>query len=404
MSSEQNDYSEFMGKGKARERMFETEIPIGFFHSALLEPYRTRYFIEDEIVKDCEIEVDPAYRGIERMLQGMPVDKANIITERICGICSNGHLWSSVRTAETGLKIEIPRAAQAIRVLAEELERLHSHLLFIAHASEVLGHETFAYRSFLMREPVMQILYMISGNRVNYAIPVLGGVRPRTQIAEWKGKAILEAMDKLDANLRKFIERFLSDIMVMSRLSGVGVCDKQTAIKYHAVGPTARASGVDLDYRTKMPEYKDFDWDMVVLDEGDNAARIKTRALECLVSTRIARQAIEKAMGDSEVLNRNWQIGPMPVQHNYIEVPRGELYHSYGLDDQGKIGHYIVRTPTMTNLATMEVACVGDQLTDAVVTLATCDPCLTCCNRFVVVDEKGRERSMTVRDVRGGGS
>ena len=402
MEEERDDYSEFMGKGKARERTFECEVPIGFVHSALLEPYRTRYFIEDEIVKDCEKEVDPAHRGIERILEGMPVEKANIITERICGICSHGHLFNSVRTAEIGLGIEPPPAAAAIRVLGQELERIHSHLIFIAHACEVLGHETFAYRSFLMREPVMEILYLLSGNRVHYSIPVLGGVRPRTQITEWKGRKILAEMDKLEVELKKFIDRFLSDIMVMARLEGVGLCDKQTAKKYHAVGPTARASGIEEDHRTHMYEYEDFDWEIVVLDEGDNAARIKTRALECLVSAKIARQAVEKAIGDGDVLNRDWEVGPMETQHDYNEVPRGELYHSYALDDHGRVRHYIIRTPTMTNLATMEVACIGDQLTDAVVTLASCDPCLACCNRFVVVDEKGRERVMTVEDLRRG--
>lgn len=400
MDTQEVDYSEFMGKGKARERTFETEIPIGFIHSALLEPYRTRYFVEDEIVKDCEIEVDLAHRGIERILQGMPVEKANIITERICGICSHGHLFNSCRAADIGLGTEIPDAAVAIRVLGAELERLHSHLIFIAHACEVLGHETFAYRAFLMREPVMQMLYWISGNRVHYSIPVLGGVRPRTQITEWKGKKILSGMDKLEADLKKFVDRILSDIMVMSRLTGVGLCDKQMAEKYHAVGPTARASGVEFDHRIHMYEYDNFDWEMVVLDEGDNAARVKTRALECFVSLSLVKQAVEKAMGDSDVLNRDWEIGPMVRQHSYSEVPRGELYHSYALDEHGHIRHYIVRTPTMTSLATMEQACIGDQLTDAVVTLATCDPCLACCNRFIVVNEKGRERTMGIEDLR----
>ncbi len=400
MSGDLSDYSDFMGKGKARETAFECEIPVGFNHSALLEPYRTRYFVEDEIVKDCEIEVDPAHRGIERILEGMPVEKAQIITERICGICSHGHLWNSVRTADSGLGIDVPEAAHAIRVLGEELERLHSHLIFIAHACEVLGHETFAYRSFLLREPVMEILYIISGNRVHYSIPVLGGVRPRTQIAQWKADKILSVMDKLETDLRRFVDRFLSDVMVTSRLKGVGVCDKRMAEKYHAVGPTARASGVEYDLRTQMKEYKAFDWDMVVLDDGDNLARVAARALECFVSANIVRQAVEKASGHADVLNRDWEIGPMKMQHSYIEVPRGELYHSYALDEKGRIEHYIVRTPTVTSLATMEMACIGDQLTDAVVTLASCDPCLTCCNRFIVVDEKGRQREMGLDDLR----
>jgi energy-converting hydrogenase B subunit N len=245
------------------------------------------------------------------------------------------------------------------------------------------------------------MLYLVSGNRVHYSIPVLGGVRPRCMISEWKAKKILEIVDDLEAKMKKFVPRVLSDIMFMSRLTGAGYQDKQEAIKYHSVGPTARASGVEWDYRTTMPEYKDYDWDMVVLDEGDNAARIKTRALEIFVSISLVRQAVEKAVGKTEVLNRDWEVGPMPFQASYIEVPRGELYHSYALDDTGHVKHYKIRTPSMNCMPAMEVACIGDQLTDAVVTVASCDPCLACCNRFAVVDEKtGKEKIMGIEDLR----
>ena len=72
-----------------RSNIIETEIPMGTVHPAALEPYRVRFFVEDEIVQEAEITIGVNHRGIERIMEGLPVEKANALTEKICGICSN---------------------------------------------------------------------------------------------------------------------------------------------------------------------------------------------------------------------------------------------------------------------------------------------------------------------------
>ena len=72
-----------------RSNIIETEIPMGTVHPAALEPYRVRFFVEDEIVREAEITIGVNHRGIERIMEGLPVEKANSLTEKICGICSN---------------------------------------------------------------------------------------------------------------------------------------------------------------------------------------------------------------------------------------------------------------------------------------------------------------------------
>ena len=160
-----------------RQEVIETEVTMGTVHSAAIEPYRVRLFVEDEIIRDAEITVGLNHRGIERIMEGLPVEKANSLTEKICGICSNSHIWNSVMVAEKGLGIEIPERATYIRIIMGELERLHSHLLYLAHGNEVLGHETFAMRIFYIRETVMELLRMIGGNRVQYGVSIIGGVQ-----------------------------------------------------------------------------------------------------------------------------------------------------------------------------------------------------------------------------------
>ncbi|MBU0762852.1 MAG: nickel-dependent hydrogenase large subunit, partial [Candidatus Altiarchaeota archaeon] len=168
-----------------------TEIDVGTVHPVLIEPFRTRFWVEDEEVIDCEITYNAAHRGIERIIEGLPIKKAHMITEKVCGLCSHAHLWNSLRVTEKAMGLEVPERANYIRVLVMELDRVHSHLFFLAHGCETLGHETFTYRAFSLREPVMRILQELTGNRVHYSAPVLGGVRPRCDPSEETRKKIV---------------------------------------------------------------------------------------------------------------------------------------------------------------------------------------------------------------------
>ncbi|MGX8694136.1 MAG: nickel-dependent hydrogenase large subunit [Methanobrevibacter sp.] len=366
-----------------RSNIIETEIPMGTVHPAALEPYRVRFFVEDEIVQEAEITIGVNHRGIERIMEGLPVEKANALTEKICGICSNSHIWNSCRTAEIGLDIEIPKRAEYIRVIMGELERLHSHFLYLAHGCEVLSHETFSMRVFYLREIVMELLAMIGGNRVQYGCSVLGGVRPRCDLDEAKLLRLKEDMDKVEAGLTDFANRFTADSIVMSRISGIGVLPQKQAIKLAVTGPTLRATGVARDLRTTMFEYDNFDFNVVTQPDGDVKSNLLMRALESFESIKIIRQAIAN-IPEGKVINRDWEMFDTDFIESYIEVPRGTLYHSYALES-GRVRHCVIRTPSMANIGAMQYACIGDQITDAQLCIVQCDPCFTCTDRAIEI-------------------
>ena len=366
-----------------RSNIIETEIPMGTVHPAALEPYRVRFFVEDEIVQEAEITIGVNHRGIERIMEGLPVEKANALTEKICGICSNSHIWNSCRTAEIGLGIEIPKRAEYIRVIMGELERLHSHFLYLAHGCEVLSHETFSMRVFYLREIVMELLAMIGGNRVQYGCSVLGGVRPRCDLDEAKLLRLKEDMDKVEAGLTDFANRFTADSIVMSRISGIGVLPQKQAIKLAVTGPSLRATGVARDLRTTMFEYDNFDFNVVTQPDGDVKSNLLMRALESFESIKIIRQAIAD-IPEGKVINRDWEMFDTDLTESYIEVPRGTLYHSYALES-GRVRHCVIRTPSMANIGAMQYACIGDQITDAQLCIVQCDPCFTCTDRAIEI-------------------
>lgn len=372
-------------KNVKSEDVIETEITMGTVHPAALEPYRVRFFVEDEIVKDAEITIGVNHRGIERIMEGLPVEKANSLTEKVCGICSNGHIWNSVLTAEKALQIDAPERASYIRVLMGELERLHSHLLYLAHGSEVLAHETFAMRIFYIRETIMELLKMVGGNRVQYGCSVIGGVRPRCELNEMRIQKILEGMDFVEKQVSDFADRFISDPMVMSRITGTCAISKKEALRLAATGPTLRATGVELDLRTSMGVYDPFEFDIITQDDGDVKSNLLVRAFEIFESIKIVRQVV-KNLPAGPIVNRDWEMQDSPAVKNYIEVPRGKLYNSYGLED-GRVRGSIIRTPSMTNIGTMQFACIGSHISDAQLGIVQCDPCFTCTDRAIKITQ-----------------
>ena len=366
-----------------RSNIIETEIPMGTVHPAALEPYRVRLFVEDEIVQEAEITIGVNHRGIERIMEGLPVEKANALTEKICGICSNSHIWNSCRTAEIGLDIEIPERARYIRIIMGELERLHSHFLYLAHGCETVAHETFSMRVFYLREIVMELLAMIGGNRVQYGCSVIGGVRPRCDLDEAKLQRLKDDLDKLEEGLTDFAQRFMADSILISRVTGVGVLPAKQAIRLAVTGPSLRATGVARDLRTTMFEYDDFDFNVVTQPDGDVKSNLLMRALESFESIKIIRQAIAN-IPDGKVVNRDWEMFDTDIIESYIEVPRGTLYHSYALES-GRVRHSIIRTPSMANIGAMQYACIGDHVTDAQLCIVQCDPCFTCTDRAIEI-------------------
>jgi len=366
-----------------KKQVIETEVPLGPVHSAAIEPYRVRLFVEDEIVKDAEITIGVNHRGIERIMEGLPVEKANSLTEKICGICSNIHIWNSVLVAEKALEIDVPERAQYIRIIMAELERLHSHLLYLAHGNEVLGHETFSMRLFYIRETVMELLRMVGGNRVQYGVPVIGGIRPRAELDQMKIQKIEDGINFLEEKLSNFAERFISDPMIMSRITGVGVIKKEDALRLAVSGPTLRATGVAVDLRRDMKEYDPFDFDVITQDDGDIKSNLLMRVLENFESIKIIRQAINH-LPEGSITNRSWEMQDTPITKNYVEAPRGKLYHSYALND-GRVRHCIIRTPSITNIGAMEYACIGCHITDAQLAVVQCDPCFTCTDRAIQI-------------------
>ena len=160
-----------------RRKVMKVQIPIGPQHPALKEPISLRMTVDGEVITDADLRLGYNHRGLEKLAEEKTYLQNIYLTERICGICSHSHATCFVQGVEKLLEVEPPRRGQYIRYLVSELERVHSHLLWLGVAGHEAGFDSFFMYTWRDREVVMDLLEMISGNRVHYAINTLGGVR-----------------------------------------------------------------------------------------------------------------------------------------------------------------------------------------------------------------------------------
>ena len=174
-------------------------VPIGPYHPALEEPIHARLITEGEVIKDAEVFVGYNHRGIEKLATERNAIQTLVLVERVCGICSHSHAFTYAMAVEKINGIEVPRRGDYIRVITAELERLHSHFLWLGIACHIIGHDSMFMHIWDERELVMDILEKMTGNRVNYAMVTIGG--SRRDISDELRREILDACDKLKAPL-----------------------------------------------------------------------------------------------------------------------------------------------------------------------------------------------------------
>ena len=355
-------------------------IPIGPYHPALEEPYKLSVACQGERVQGVTIEIGFSFRSIELLAQRRNYVQDLVLVERVCGICSGIHTQTFAMAAEALLGVQLPDRARYIRLIITELERLHSHLLWAGIGAEDIGFQTMFMQIFALRERVMDVLELISGNRVHYAMNCLGGVNRDLTDPEAILSAIREVRRKLE---RDIVPVFTQDRTIRGRTAGVGRLSREAALAYGVVGPFARASGVETDVRLTMPNaaYQELGFKIVTATEGDVQARIVVRALEMLESVRLIEAALRKLPGGPIRPAKPLITVPAGEVTARAEAPRGELIY-YLQADGGDIPKRIhIRTPSFMNIPAIEAMCVGQQLGDMPLIQASLDPCCSCTDR-----------------------
>ena len=374
------------------------EVVIGPYHEYLLEPERIILYVEDNVVKDVDIELGYCHRSIENLMTTRTYRQAVFLSERVCGICSHAHTTAYCTTVEALLGIEVPERGLYIRTIVAELERLHSHFLWLALLAHAVGeHRAFAH-IMAEREKVMDLLELVSGNRVHYAINTIGGVR--RDITPKVAASMLSTMKEMRRLAQYCVDMLDENGPVGRKVAGLGVMDYDDAIKLGAVGPTLRGSGVESDVRVDDPyaAYGELSFDVVVEKDGDVRARAMVRARESLESASMIEQAVG-ALPSGPIAAEPCE----PVVGEFVgrgEAPRGELVYYVRANGTNMPERVKIRTPTYANVFTYRKTLIEARLEHVRPILESIDPCYACTDRLIIVDtETGRTRKVAVSDL-----
>ena len=377
------------------------QIPIGPQHPALKEPISLRMTVEGEVIRDADLRLGYNHRGVEKLAEEKTWVQNIYLMERICGICSHSHATCFVQGAEKLLEIEPPKRGLYIRILVAELERVHSHLLWLGVAGHEAGFDSFFMYTWRDREVVMDLLEMISGNRVHYAINALGGVR--RDLDEGQRNKILDSLDLLRKRTEYYLMIGANEPSFVARLAGVGYLSKESAIDLCAVGPTARASGIAQDVRKDDPYavYDEIPFEVCTADTCDVLGRTVVRIKELIQSYNIIEFLMKNLPPGEISVRAPRRAKPNEVVSRY-EAPRGENIHYIKSNGSDKPERLKVRAPTLANYAaTVEMLKKGF-IADIPLIFAAIDPCICCAERTVeLVDGRtGEERVVRLSDLR----
>lgn len=369
-------------------------IPLGPQHPALEEPESFNLLLEGERIAAASVLLGYNHRGMEKAAESRTYVQNIYLLERICGICSHSHSTCYVQTVEALAGAEVPRRAQYLRALIGELERIHSHLLWLGIAGHEIGFLSLFMYAWRDREIVMDTLEMLTGNRINYGMNAIGGVR--RDITPEQAQKVLEAVDALQARTEYYEKAVLGEETVAQRLIGVGKLSKEDALRLDAAGPVLRASGVARDIRKDDPNgiYPELDFNVVTDTHADVFGRTVVRVLELMESYKMIRQIIQQ-MPEGPIAVKVPARIPAGEAFMRYEAPRGEDVHYTRSNGTDKPDRVKVRAPTLANSAAIAHMLEGGYLADAPIVIAAIDPCFSCTDRSVrVVDARSGEEKL----------
>ncbi len=384
------------------------QIPIGPIHPALKEPVLFEFVIDGERIADVNIRLGHVHRGIEWAGTRRNPIQVLYLAERICGICSYCHPMAFSLAVERAANIQVPERAEYLRVIHAELERICSHTLWAGVAAHEIGFDSVLYFTWQIRENALDLTEYLTGNRVTKGITMIGGVR--RDVTPTMIPKIKESMQFLKTGIARLRHIILDDKTFQLRCRNCGVLSKEDALKLCAVGPTARASGVQKDVRLDQPYFAfgDLDFTYMTPDvltgevHGDVYDRIVVRLLELNQSIDLIEQCLDR-MPEGEIVAesklptllatlkkvRGEGIGRM-------EAPRGEVFHYVKLMGTEYPYFWKVRAPTYNNILPWVPMLLGQQIADIPIIASSTDPCMSCTNRVEVI--RNLKRSVLFKD------
>lgn len=353
--------------------MTKLKLNLGPQHPSTHGVLRLILELDGEQIVSCEPDVGYLHRGMEKMAEKLSYIQYLPLVDRIDYLAGFFYSELMCRTVEKALNFELSDKVRAIRVMFLELNRIASHLLWIGAFLMDLGAVSPFFYAFRERELILQYFEKISGQRMMNNYFVYGGVRRDVFDLE-DVENILQILDKKVVDYENLISE---NPIFVQRTSGKGVLTKEDALNGGITGVNLRASGVNLDFRSRDNLYCGFYFEPVVLEGKDAWARYKARVLEIIESSNIVRQALHYLQKGGELQQK--LINPINLRlpegeyYSEIEAPRGLASLYLNSDGDTKPYRLKWRTGSYYAVNLLRKILVGSYLNDAIAIAGSLD-------------------------------
>src|SRR5688500_4981666 len=331
--------------------------------------------LDGENVVDLDPVLGYLHRGVEKLCENADyhqvisqVDPLEYVSSLFCE-------WSPVMAFEKLLDVEVPRRAEYIRVLSGELNRIASRSRFVGWMSVDVGGLSRSLWIVRERDEIVEMLASLTGQRMLFNYFRIGGVNGdlNHEFMSRLGDCMSRATSQIEANLGLLNE---NEIFVR-RASGLGIVDRETALRYCMTGPNLRATGVPFDVRRAHPylAYPELDFDIPTRTEGDCLARYLLRIDEVKQSLRIIDQCIHE-MPDGPVMAKLPRLlRPRPGRaYAAVEAPRGQSATYAVSDGTDQPFRMRIHDPSFIHLQAVGPLTTGNLIADTMAVMASLDP------------------------------
>ncbi|MBR4828569.1 MAG: NADH-quinone oxidoreductase subunit D [Muribaculaceae bacterium] len=367
---------------KVDGKVFEDDeyvVNVGPQHPSTHGVMRYRASLDGETVKKIDVVSGYIHRGIEKMCEDLTYPQMLLYTERMDYMAAHINRHCMCMCVEKALGIEVPRRAELIRLMMDELMRLSSHLLSYGCLTMDQGATTAFFYGFRERELIYDIFDRTCGARMSMSYSTIGGVV--ADVHEDFIKDVRHACDVIEKSLKEYHKLFTGNVIAVNRMTGVGILSKQDAIAYDITGPSGRASGWHCDVRKTNPYslYSEFDFDEVTFENGDSMDRYMVRMKEMEESIKILRQACDKL--EAEGIQGEYcapkvpKLMKLPAGHWYqqVEASRGAFGVYIESDGNTKPVRVHFQSPCFNLIGVVDLTCRDNLIADLITITASLD-------------------------------
>jgi NADH-quinone oxidoreductase subunit D len=383
----------------------ETEVMtvnIGPHHPATHGVLRLVVDLEGEVVREVRPIIGYVHTGIEKSCEDKAYWKVIPFVERMDYVSYCFQMEAFCGAVERLVELEIPERAKYLRVIFLELNRIHSHLVWLGTTALDLGAISMLWYCFRERERILDLFEMATGQRMHTRYFQVGGVIEDIPLGfEAKLREFIAEMPVRVGQYQALLDR---NEVFLSRTKNTGIVPRERLLELGVTGPLLRAAGEPWDLRKAFDylSYPDFDFKVPVGTVGDNYDRYRVRVAEMVESTRIVEQALdglpegpfiaanrkyvlpprselstsmESLIHHFKLVTEGYRVGPGEIYYA-IESPRGELGCFLVADGSAKPARVHFRDASFVNLQAFRDMSVGGYVADMICSLGMLDPIL----------------------------